>query len=515
MFKKTILSVFLFGTLFTYAQVGIGTVTPDPSSVLDINSTDKGLLIPRVALIATNNPAPITPAPVEGMMIYNTATDGTSPNIVTPGFYFWDGSIWNRVATGGAVTKDWTVTGNGDIDATTDFIGTTNAQALRFRTNDQAQFEITVDGRLTANNSGTPALPIYSFLENTNMGMYRIGAHQLGFSTNGTLRLRIPNANQVHGNTRGTAALPFYSFSQDTDIGMWSPGTNQLGFSTSGALRFTIPNANQVHANSRGTALLPFYSFSQDTDIGMWSPGENLVGFSTNGFERMRILNEGVTINTPTLLFPGDRFTVLANAGEYAINGYSTGMGGGIYGQGFDGVVGETIDVINGWGGFFVGDVGVTNDLYVTGTIFNPSDKRIKKNFKTIDNALFTIIALKPTQYEKNINIVKNKENEARLNQFVSGENSDYQRVSNTNNTQGQTEYGLIAQEVELILPDLVKEKKMNIEGMGEIDLKSVNYTGLIPILIQAVKEQQEMIENQESRIEKLEALVSQLVNKK
>ncbi|PIQ18537.1 MAG: hypothetical protein COW66_06075, partial [Flavobacteriaceae bacterium CG18_big_fil_WC_8_21_14_2_50_34_36] len=64
MLTKTILSIFLFGTLFTYAQVGIGTTTPDAGSILDINSPDKGILIPRVALTATNSQLPITPAAV-------------------------------------------------------------------------------------------------------------------------------------------------------------------------------------------------------------------------------------------------------------------------------------------------------------------------------------------------------------------------------------------------------------------------------------------------------------------
>ena len=48
----------------TYAQVGIGTVTPDPSSLLQVDDANgnKGMLIPSVALTATNLSAPITPA---------------------------------------------------------------------------------------------------------------------------------------------------------------------------------------------------------------------------------------------------------------------------------------------------------------------------------------------------------------------------------------------------------------------------------------------------------------------
>ncbi len=86
----------------TFSQnVGInGTAaTPDPSAMLDVSATNKGLLVPRVALTAANVAAPIT-SPLTSLLIYNTATAGTSPNDVTPGYYYWDGSKWARFVTG-------------------------------------------------------------------------------------------------------------------------------------------------------------------------------------------------------------------------------------------------------------------------------------------------------------------------------------------------------------------------------------------------------------------------------
>ena len=84
------------------AQVGISTTTsftPDTNSILDASSTTKGVLLPRVALTSTTTLAPITgttTAP-ESLFVYNTASAGTTPNNVTPGFYFWTGVKWNRV----------------------------------------------------------------------------------------------------------------------------------------------------------------------------------------------------------------------------------------------------------------------------------------------------------------------------------------------------------------------------------------------------------------------------------
>ena len=81
-------------TAITSAQVGIGTTTPDASSALDITSTTKGLLIPRMT--ETQRDA-ITSA-ATGLMIYQT--NGTV------GFYYYNGSSWVEVA---ATSKTYSV----------------------------------------------------------------------------------------------------------------------------------------------------------------------------------------------------------------------------------------------------------------------------------------------------------------------------------------------------------------------------------------------------------------------
>ena len=81
----TLLAALLL-TATTYAQVGVGTTTPDASAALDITSTTKGLLIPR--MIETQRDAISSPA--TGLMIYQT--DGTV------GFYYYNGSSWGEVA---------------------------------------------------------------------------------------------------------------------------------------------------------------------------------------------------------------------------------------------------------------------------------------------------------------------------------------------------------------------------------------------------------------------------------
>ena len=74
-------------TASTYAQVGFGTTSPDASSALDITSTTKGLLIPRmtnVQRLAISNPA-------AGLQVFVTDLDGGS-------FMFYDGTEWGTLS---------------------------------------------------------------------------------------------------------------------------------------------------------------------------------------------------------------------------------------------------------------------------------------------------------------------------------------------------------------------------------------------------------------------------------
>lgn len=84
------------------AQTGIGTTTPSASAKLEVAATDKGFLPPRVALTAANVFTPITgtSSAAAGLLIYNTATAGSAPNNVVPGYYYWNGSAWVQIAGG-------------------------------------------------------------------------------------------------------------------------------------------------------------------------------------------------------------------------------------------------------------------------------------------------------------------------------------------------------------------------------------------------------------------------------
>ncbi len=110
MMKKLFILIFLLSALPVMAQTGIGTATPDVSAKLEVNSTSKGLLTPRMT--SAQRSAITTPA--NGLLVYQT--DGVT------GFYLNTGTsaspVWARL------NADWTKTGN-DIAYTAGNVSTT------------------------------------------------------------------------------------------------------------------------------------------------------------------------------------------------------------------------------------------------------------------------------------------------------------------------------------------------------------------------------------------------------
>lgn len=90
-------SFFWIFQFFGQNNVGIGTTTPHASALLDLTATDKGILIPRVALVAANNGTTPVNNPATGLLVYNTGTGGLTP----AGFYYWNGTQWVQIDAGG------------------------------------------------------------------------------------------------------------------------------------------------------------------------------------------------------------------------------------------------------------------------------------------------------------------------------------------------------------------------------------------------------------------------------
>ena len=129
-----------------------------------------------------------------------------------------------------------------------------------------------------------------------------------------------------------------------------------------------------------------------------------------------------------------------------------------------------------------------SGDLEYTGSLIGPSDERLKQNIQPITGALAKVMQLKP-------------------HTFTFKTDGDYGKM----NLAAGPQFGLIAQELEQTLPELVVESSHPLDPPEDksskprtLAYKGVKYIDLIPVLIQAIKEQQEKIEQLESKIQQL-----------
>jgi hypothetical protein len=115
-------------TIVLFGQVAINSdaAQPDPSAMLDVKSTTRGLLLPRVTLTGTSSASPVT-SPAAGLLVYNTATTGD----VTPGYYYWDGTAsWIRVNSANSPVNTVTKTTNATLLKTDQFVLAINSITL-------------------------------------------------------------------------------------------------------------------------------------------------------------------------------------------------------------------------------------------------------------------------------------------------------------------------------------------------------------------------------------------------
>lgn len=140
---------------------------------------------------------------------------------------------------------------------------------------------------------------------------------------------------------------------------------------------------------------------------------------------------------------------------------------------------------------FYNTQTGVFNSIQVA-NVYNYSDARAKDNVQTLTTGLDLILSLRPVSYKWK----KVDQESVSLPSAIYSEVNDSSMVAYGPMKDDRIQYGFLAQEVENILPDAV----LTDEGGN----KMINYTTIIPLLVQAVQELQSSVKTQAQIIEQL-----------
>ena len=275
-----IVSFFVF-IINCNAQLGVGTTTPDASSMLDVTSTTKGVLVPRMT---TTQRTAIT-SPANGLLVFDTDTNT---------FWFYASSAWVNLSA--AANTGWSLTGNSGTDPNTQFIGTTDNQPLIFKVNNLQAGKIngfnTAIGAsaLLTNSTGTnnTAIGVSALFSNTT-GSYNTasGLNALFSNTTGNNNTA-SGQNALLGNTTGgnnTANGQGALYTNRTGSANTAIGVNALGNNTT-ANDNTATGTNALYFNTTGfynTANGSQALFSNTTGVGNTANGQGALYSNTTG----------------------------------------------------------------------------------------------------------------------------------------------------------------------------------------------------------------------------------------
>jgi hypothetical protein len=341
---------------FAAGQVGINTVAA-PSAALDVQSTDKGVLVPRLTLLQRTGIA----SPADGLLVYQAEAPA--------GFYFYNGTAWVALAT---ATSGWALGGN--AATATDFIGTTTDQPLRFRANNTEQMVLAQRGALELGQQtfgnlfigqGAGAVTdLSSSLVQANPNTF-IGQQAGQANTNGRGNLFV--GHQAGQNAMGSRNhFVGYRAGRNTTSGEnqfigYEAGRNNTTGNDNLFLGFRAGDGNTIGNNNQFLGFAAGFSNiggDNNTFIGYEAGLTNREG-SGNVFLGYQA---GSTLNNPS-----DQLVIANNATTPLIRG----------------------DFANGQ---------VFNQLNST-TWNTTSDRRIKQNVRPLEGALATLLRVRPVRY--------------------------------------------------------------------------------------------------------------------
>ncbi|HJS53973.1 MAG TPA: tail fiber domain-containing protein [Chitinophagaceae bacterium] len=265
------------------------------SALLDVKSTNKGMLIPRMTTAQRTAIA----SPATGLLVYDTEANS---------FWFYNGSAWINItgSGGGGSGVNWKLSGNSGTTPASDFIGTVDDQSLRFKVNNEHYGMLDINGSILwgkhtgMNNTGYSNIAIGTMaLYNNTVRSNLVAVGDSALFNNGIgavapahgMSNTAVGSKALFSNTKGyqNTALGYHAMLDNTEgdenvaIGGLSLVNNTTGYSNT-AVGFGSLNDNTTGSNNIA--------------IGRSALGTNTIGGENIAIGNSALLNNRGSGNT-------------------------------------------------------------------------------------------------------------------------------------------------------------------------------------------------------------------------
>ena len=465
----------------------------NPNAIVDIKSSTKGFLIPRMTTEARLK-IPNT----QGMMVYDINTNS---------FWYNTGKSWQNMMMNGAALSiadsAWLLTGNaGTIDGT-HFLGTTDNVPLNIRVNNQKSGRIdpSMDNTFWGykagfmsstgkNNTAIGGSALYhttTGFDNTAVGSMALAGNTGGFSNAAFGRLALFNNTTGNYNTAvGQAALQSNS-----------TGNENVAVGTGAG----IGNVNSNYNTAVGVNSQFFHQGSENTSVGAYTlayydggTGNTAVGYSAMGNVEFGSMYNTAVGHSSRIWVGGTSMDVAKFSTVLGYKAEARGSNATAIGNGAVAEVSNKVRIGNAAITVIEGQVPFTT----------PSDGRFKFNVKEDVKGLDFILQLRPVTYQFDVNRFDER------NASTSNENLVMQVSYNEATKLRRT--GFIAQEVE----EAANKSGYNFSGIitpkTSDDHYGLSYESFVVPLVKAIQEQQQVINAQHKRMDEQDKKINQLI---
>jgi hypothetical protein len=429
----------------------------DISAILDLKSTSGGLLIPRM----TENQKNVLNDPAPGLLVFQTNADA--------GFYYYTGSEWIVLTS---EKSGWSINGNQGTNGSNDFIGTTDAQDLTFRTNNIKRFRVSQNGQLEILNTG----------QSVFVGEAAGELDDLTNNNNVFIGFRSGYVNLTGNNNVASGQRTLYSNetgSRNTALGTQSLYSNTSGYNNTASGYRALYLNTEGHSNvALGyQALYRSISGIRNSSLGHQSLRNNTEGTGnvSNGF---RGLYQNIS---------GDYNTGIGYSANSVGTDFNNSTG---IGYNADNTASNSVKLGNSNVTSIGGQVGWTT----------LSDGRFKQNVRIDEvQGIDFIMGLRPVTYNYDVR-AKEKWMQAQFGEINEKEwegKYDIEAIRFS---------GFIAQEVEELSRDLGYEFSGVDAPENAHDIYGLRYADFVVPLVKSTQELNEIIQSQKTEISALEA---------